>query len=134
MAAWVRADTWLGGDRTILSKPGAYRLGNAGGLLRFQVQGLTGVGEVTALLPSRNEWHHVAASYDGTLVKLFVDGVLVRAAAANGLVAASGEPLYVGTSSATAPAGHFFDGLIDDVRLFGRALSDAEIGSLLTAG
>ena len=130
VSAWVRADTWLGGDRTILSKPGAYRLGNSGGLLRFEVAGPTGVNFATGLLPSRNAWHHVVASYDGARVKLFVDGTLVQAAVANGLVAASAEPLYVGTRSAEAPAGNFFDGLIDDVRLYGRALSDAEIVAL----
>ena len=77
----------------------------------------------TARLPL-SAWSHVAVTYDGAMLRLYVNGAQVSAVAQTGSAAASTSPLYIGANSI---AGHFFNGLIDEIRLYNRALSAAEI-------
>ena len=70
-------------------------------------------------------WTHVAATYDGALLRMFVNGVLVNSAAASGLIVPSTRALWIGR----APWGEEFAGGLDEVRLYDRALSGAEITS-----
>ena len=75
-----------------------------------------------------NAWTHVVMSFDGRRVALYVNGKLshVQAQAYNPDV--KGVPLVIGKSSGL---GHdYFKGMIDDVRIYNRALSDAEVQSL----
>jgi Concanavalin A-like lectin/glucanases superfamily len=45
----------------------------------------------------------------------------------------AGEPLYIGRKGTSEPY-FFFNGAIDDVRIYGRALTDAEVLSLCGEG
>ena len=74
------------------------------------------------------QWHHLAGVYDGRKVALFLDGELEEAVSVTGSVAVNTEPVMVGQNSMgrTAP----FQGWIDEVRLYGRGLSDQEIKTL----
>ena len=69
------------------------------------------------------EWHRTALAWDGTYRYLYVDGVEVAidAAPLSGLESAE-DGLYFGADSTLAP-GTFFSGLIDDVRIYNRAVS-----------
>ena len=69
-------------------------------------------------------WTHVALTYDGSQLRLFVNGVQVASAAASGAIQASSSPLWIGGNQ---PYGEYFNGLIDDVRVYNRALTQAEI-------
>jgi hypothetical protein len=80
-----------------------------------------------ASLPLR-AWTHLAATYDGTTRMLFVNGVQVRKGAASGSLAASSGPLRIGGNKVMQ--GQFFKGLIDEVRIYDRALSHAEIAQV----
>jgi glucose/arabinose dehydrogenase/PKD repeat protein len=71
-----------------------------------------------------NAWTHLAATYDGTTLRLYVNGTQVSSVARSGAIATSngvlsigGDPLY----------GQFFEGRIDDVRIYNRALTQAQI-------
>lgn len=75
------------------------------------------------------EWHHVAAAFDWTSdqVGLYVDGTLVNQSsltACNGFT--SSDKLYLGANSALN-SNFEFNGLIDEVHVYGRALSGSEI-------
>jgi hypothetical protein len=69
-------------------------------------------------------WSHLAGTYDGVRLKLYVDGTLVASRPLAGPIAASGDPLRIGGN---AVWGEFFRGRIDEVRIYGRALDQAEI-------
>ena len=63
-------------------------------------------------------------TYDGATVRLFVNGVQVSSTSASGPIAVSTGVLRLGA----APDGSdFFRGLIDDVRIYNRALTAAQI-------
>jgi hypothetical protein len=71
-----------------------------------------------------NTWSHLAATYDGTTVRLFVNGTQVSSiprsgsiATSDGVLSIGGDPLY----------GQYFAGRIDDVRIYNAARTQAQI-------
>ncbi len=81
------------------------------------------VGGSTDFLDSR--WHHVAATYDGTL-RLYVDGALNNSSAVT--LNTTTQMLYIGR--APVRMSEYFDGDIDDLRIYDRALRANEISAL----
>ena len=70
-----------------------------------------------------NTWTHVAMTYDGTNVILYVNGSVVSTTAATGTIASGTTPLWIGGG----PSSEFFQGLIDEVRVYNRALNATDI-------
>ena len=84
-----------------------------------------------------NQWHHVLASYDGTRLaegsRIYVDGKPVkRTFIVDELNAPFGvkAPLRIGAGDGDQP---LFEGLIDDVRIYDRALRPAEVSVVAAA-
>jgi hypothetical protein len=75
------------------------------------------------------EWHHVAATYDGTTWRLYLDGVLDGEATANATPRAdSVHPFTIGSSIDSMGVRHgFFAGAIDEVRVWDRARAEYEV-------
>ncbi len=71
-----------------------------------------------------NTWTHLALTYDGTTLRIYANGVLVKSTAVAGVAATSASPLRIGGDSVW---GEYFKGLIDEVRVYNRPLSAAEI-------
>jgi hypothetical protein len=71
-------------------------------------------------------WHHVAATYDGTNTLIYQDGVQVASGtqSGNGIVFSGGSAAI---GSMARAGGEFFNGLIDEVRIWSVARSQAEI-------
>ena len=80
------------------------------------------------LLPV-NQWSHLAATYDGTTLRLYVNGVVAASTPFTGDMATSTDPLRIGGNSVY---GEYFVGVIDEVRIYYRALTAAEIGADMT--
>ena len=76
-----------------------------------------------------NTWTHLATTYDGANQRLYINGVLVATKAQTGAIAAANQPLRIGGNNVS---GEFFQGLIDEVRIYNRALSAAEITADMT--
>ena len=87
------------------------------------------VNSTTAL--AVNTWTHVAYSYDGATLRMFINGTQVATAAGPTALTASAGPLRIGGN---AIWGEYFSGRIDEVRLYNRALSAAEIQADMNAG
>jgi hypothetical protein len=71
-----------------------------------------------------NAWTHVALTYDGSMLRLYVNGVLASSSAQSGAIQTNSNALRIGGN---VPYGEFFQGLIDELRVYNRALSQAEI-------
>jgi len=74
-------------------------------------------------------WTHLAATYDGAAFKLYVNGTQVTSRALSGSIATSTNPLRIGGNTIW---GEYFAGLIDEVRIYSRALSAAEVQADMT--
>jgi hypothetical protein len=72
-----------------------------------------------------NTWTHIATTYDGMTQRFYVNGVLVESRAQTGGIAVGNGALRIGGNNAFT--GEFFHGLIDEVRIYNRALSAAQI-------
>ncbi|MDA1190857.1 MAG: LamG domain-containing protein [Candidatus Poribacteria bacterium] len=79
-----------------------------------------------------NRWVHVAATYDGAKVTLYIDGEIDTEQAFSGEMLTNEEPVYLGASQFWEP--RTYDGLMDDAALFNVALSQGDVQELMTVG
>jgi hypothetical protein len=77
-----------------------------------------------------NAWSHLAATYDGSALRLFLNGVQVSQTSFAQNMITSTQPLRIGGDNIW---GEYFDGLIDEVRIYNRALTAAEIQADMAA-
>ncbi len=68
--------------------------------------------------------------YDGTEARLYVDGALVDTHPRTGRLVYDGSPLWVGSDFNRGSNVLHFEGDMDDLRIYARPLSEAEIGVL----
>ncbi|MHC4519627.1 MAG: LamG domain-containing protein [Planctomycetota bacterium] len=71
------------------------------------------------------QWHHVAGTYDGNDVKLYVDGIEKSATPFVGTINNLSFPLNIGRNAQEAD--RFYGGAVDEVRIYNRVLDAAEI-------
>ena len=144
LAAWVRYTPNVHDDRwEILEKAGAYWMNIRTDTRQLRFGGFFG-GCATSnhwffldskkVLPA-NTWVHVAGTYDGTALRIYVNGALNASMAVTGATCASTEPLAIGAKNRTTPPATteaYMDGRIDDLRVYDRALTAAEIKTVRT--
>jgi hypothetical protein len=75
-----------------------------------------------------NTWTHVAGTYDGSNMKVYVNGQLKGTRAVTGAINTNTMPIYIGQNGNTDG---FFAGKLDEVRIYNRALSGSEIQSAM---
>jgi Tfp pilus assembly protein PilV len=81
---------------------------------------------------SANTWQHVVVTFDGTNIKFYVNGVDAGSSVVTPTsVQPNSSTLYVG---AYPCGGYYFNGNLDNVRVFSRALSSTEVASLYSLG
>ena len=78
-------------------------------------------------------WHHIAATYDGTTKILYKDGVPIGSNSQSGNILFSGAPCSLGAFSSYSPS-EFFNGLMDEVQVWNVARSAAQVSQLLNHG
>lgn len=102
---------------------------DSAGKVSYYLYGTTGALTVssTALVPGT--WYHVAATYDGTARRVFINGVLDAIGPSTGDVADGTGALYLGYSPDWSGYGSaaYFDGLLDEVKWYSHALPQSEI-------
>lgn len=129
LEAWV-FPTQAGGWQTALMK-------EAPGDLRYALYTSTDTGRPAGYLKigtdrsvygatplPLNAWTHVAVTYDGAAMRLYINGAQSATQARTGNVATSSSPLYIGGNTVW---GEYFKGTLDEVRIYNRALSASEI-------
>jgi hypothetical protein len=111
--------------------------GNPGALLSLYNGGVAGFGISTPADPGlgitvtsggivTGAWQHVAGVYDGSEIRLYINGLLVGSAPTSGSIIDNGTmPAGVGRDD-VSPA-LYFNGKMDDLRIFNAALSPDEL-------
>lgn len=147
LEGWIRASGSPGSYRYIVSKSlngtsqeGSYALytGASGGLFFYVTVGGTVVlspGAGTGIYDGN--FHHIAGTYDGSVVRLYVDGVQVGTGTPKtGAISYSSTfengDLFIGDFSSSRPFN--FTGDIDELGIYNRAISHAEIQAIANAG
>jgi hypothetical protein len=132
IAAWIYAES-TPEQIAILSKPFGTGTGNAWQLEVLPDDRISLSGGVPHSVRSPGplapgEWHHVVGSWDGTAKALFIDGALVGQGAA--IVEYDDHAVYLGGDQNSGVEVLHWDGVLDDLRVYNRALSAAEIQEL----
>lgn len=130
LEAWVNPSA-LGSWKNLLYKP----QGSTG--LSYVLQGSSSTTKVPSLALSMcssnlmapspltvGTWSHVAATYDGTTMTFYVNGSPVASRPQTGAIVTSTNALTIGGN---AFASEYWNGIIDEVRIYNRALSATEI-------
>ena len=132
VCAWILPASF-GGYRNVLSDHG--RGGNNGKIFRLQNRriefmiGPEGTADVGWQIPAAGKWHHVVVTYDGATMHLYADGALKASRPLKGKVPVNPNPVLIGKSGFR----EYFHGMLDDVMLYDRALTGAEVAQLHTA-
>src|SRR5947199_1201589 len=132
LSAWVNPASTLTDFRSILVKNYTYYL--YAGVSGYcgdgsPLGGFEGSSSKTVCQPSPlpiNAWTYLALSYNGSTLTLYRDGIPVATSNAAGALSATTGTLQIGASQ----EGEYFKGLIDEVRIYKRALTDTEIQAI----
>lgn len=83
---------------------------------------------LSAHLFEQDAWHFYAITYDGYVVKAFMDGQKVFEYPYSNLLTGTGDPLFIGMDEPGST--EYFNGALDELRIFSNALSESEIRAL----
>lgn len=124
---WVNANDTSGAG--IVSKRGPvneYQVYYYQGQMVVLFWGLSNIGVFSNSNPVIGSWEMWTATYDGTAIRLYKNGVLDASVASSGNIDSAAGDLWLGNDH----YGHSLNGVLDDVRIYSRALSAAEVQEL----
>lgn len=138
---WIKVNRFDEPWQTIISKgDSAWRLARDKDTneLEFACSGISIPGNAWGGIPGRRnsndgKWHHVAGVFDGARIYLYMDGVLDVSSEASGEIIMNTWNVLIGANEETTVQGRpdrSFNGLIDDVRVYGYALNHREVREL----
>jgi len=143
ITCWIRVNRFDENFKTVISKgDNAWRLSRLknSNQLHFACTGITMHENVEGAVNGKMEvndgkWHQVVGVYDGVRVGLYIDGVLDVSNQAHGQMNTNTWNVWIGANEEhlaipTVRSCRSFDGLIDDVRIYDYALTEAEIKAL----
>jgi hypothetical protein len=141
LEAWVFPTVWSTSFQTVIGRgsPNAtgdqWWLGVRNGTPQFFID-FEGIGEALAAPTTipLGEWTHLAATFDGATKVLYVNGIQVAAQANSNAIFYESVPVGIGAHRQGNIVADLFTGFIDEVSLYDRALTPAEIYAIVTAG
>ncbi|TKJ35783.1 MAG: hypothetical protein CEE38_14345 [Planctomycetes bacterium B3_Pla] len=134
IAAWTNMRTDASGEMLIVSKGGwqantPYELSEeAGSVIYWQFFDDAGRDDCAPDSPPVDEWHHIAATYDGTVFKCYIDGELADEWGYVGTIPENELQVMIGRRST---GGRFFNGMIDEVMIYNQALGEDEVRKIM---
>lgn len=133
VAAWVRMPSTMTTGYIYRFRSGIEFYSLASGKFGWSVYNGTTSGAASSTLATYNDnrWHHVVGMYDGTSVKLYVDGVLSDSKSFSGNIS-YGSGAAIGRDGDNSAL--YFKGSLDEVRVYNYALTAAEIKQLYNLG
>ena len=138
VSAWIKWNINPGTGvayATIVNKNGdsQYRLQHNATNTKFEFGIKTNSGDTyvtSTTTPLIGVWYHLVGTWDGSLVKIYVNGALEQTRARTGTIPSSTFPLKIGATSLDA---RWFNGIIDEVSIWDRALSQEEVTQIYSS-
>ncbi|WP_299254537.1 LamG-like jellyroll fold domain-containing protein [uncultured Lacinutrix sp.] len=131
ISSWIKRDAADSGTASILSKCDEghtegydFRILNNNKIQMRWINGTVQQLQSFTSIPD-DEWHHVAAIYNGTRLYLYIDGVFDRSANRNAPVSTN-QSFHIAAAGKTSPTRHF-RGNIDEVRIWDTELTQAQL-------
>jgi hypothetical protein len=135
LSAWIQAPAMTGPVMVHESSSGCpspeLSVTNGLGLTQLNNVGTHNEAWTPVAIAQPDAWHHVAVTWDGTTQEVFLDGQCACNAAPTSLPADNVQPFTIGCYPG---AGTMFTGSIDEVRIYNRALSHADVAGLYAVG
>ena len=137
--AWVNFENW-DGVKEVIGKSvhggctgrGQYGLFSEGGVLKLRMETEGGRADITGKLPATKKWVHLTCTNNGKEGRILVDGKEIGKGKTPGKLKPNDDPWAVGQDCERL--NYIPTGLIDEARLWNRALSDKEIGEYMNMG
>ena len=105
-----------------------------GGELYFNVQTPDGSFTVfSGVVPSQNVWYNIVGTYDGSNVKIYIDGVLKGTLSASGNINSNTELMMLGDAGYGGYSS-ILNGNLDEVSIYSRGLTQSEVTSIYNSG
>jgi hypothetical protein len=148
MSGWVKPDKQATDFYTsggIVLNGGDYEFAITSGTntVRYALIGITSTSfwEDTGISVALNQWSHVAITYDGSSAVTYIDGIDVHRGTHTGSMSSTLWPLGIGArfleQGGSVPSSDWyslFNGGLDDLRIYDRALNISEISTLYDMG
>lgn len=135
LSAWVKFDILPEEPPFILSKLGdndfsedIYKLGvddYSEGYFDFRINS----DYITGFLIEIEKWFFITGTFDSHVKKLYVNGNLINEEKQNGPIQTSNKSIYIGVDK-DGVFNQFYNGSIDEIRIYNKSLSESEIGTL----
>jgi hypothetical protein len=139
LAAWVKVNNIEGtGHECYITKGDtAYALkepAGTGAIEFFIYDGSWHSANITGLTSSFDgAWHHLAGTFDGSNLRIYLDGVLQNTLAYSATISTNTANVNIGRDQ-DGGGRRYYGGQIDDVRVYSRALTEAELQAVMTGG
>lgn len=134
VSAWVRANSLAGSGQFnyVVAKEQSdwvWILRYDGSLSKysFYVKASTDCGASASMSFSTSVWYHLVGTYDGSSIKIYVNGTEKGSSGCSGTIAQSSDKVTMGASYWTSSWQRYFNGVIDEVMIFNRSLTQNEI-------
>jgi hypothetical protein len=148
ISAWFKTSGNAAGEMSILRKdtlnnaPNRYLWGllmNTNNTVSAEYYNGTDFFSTSAGAYGDNQWHHAVETINGTTITLYIDGIAQTPTTITGSQNAPDGELDIAADGPWGPGGvnargYNFNGSIDDVRIYSRALSASEIKALYQLG
>jgi hypothetical protein len=137
IACWFKPEIISGTERILMAKAVSSEVfvwsislvNNTGARVRIKAGGSMHIADIPPSTLFNNTWYHLAATYDGSMVRVYLNGSLTAFTGAAGVVAYDADaPVTLGNIHGNAMP---YYGNIDDVRIYDVALTQAEVVDLV---
>lgn len=135
VAAWIRINAFDKAYQAVITKgDSSWRLQRYGNTnnMQFACSGVTDGVIVSDTSLVGNRWYHVVGVYEGNYIAIYIDGSLDNWRLASGNISTNSKSVYIGENSEAT--GRCFNGRIDSVKVWNKALSSIEIFTLYGNG
>ncbi|MFN6463805.1 MAG: DUF4347 domain-containing protein [Nostoc sp. DedVER02] len=144
VSAWVRPDGQPVGFKSVVNRqigtllhPDQFFLGfgirNQVTTYKWEIGTASSEGNIYTGSPIGDSWAHLVGTYDGSMLRLYVNGVEIGSNPYKDSIPGDYNPVTIGAAENAeegTPLSDSFKGLVDEVRIYNRALSATEVKNL----